>query len=237
MGLILQGVESIKEKYNHCLDVSDRINTYKLRRSIGYDVLDCFRAIRPLSREPKIVVRVDDEEFQLWEWIRHKRPWNKIGRVIVDGVEFMDIIRMFGERMKPLVRSEIASEFSSLVDLTFKLLPYNALNSRITIPPTKIRAYRTSPRIEFVEIDVEMLGVHTDEPQNVLLFDERGGRLIQDLTDINTPTVLEDLIDHVVRLYDSVDMQISTMKEHNDKIIEEMRKVVAPFLVANEIHR
>jgi len=236
MGLIFQRIQSLKDKYEHCLKVANKIYAWKFYHEMLNTVYGCFQVLKPLSREPVTVARKDDVEIILGEWVRKKKEWQTQGWVVNDEYSFLEVMREFGGQMKPYVRKAIAEDFSSLVDLAVKLVPYDTMEFKVDVPPTKVYRYSIYSKINMNEVDVTALGVHTIEPLEVMLFYSENRYVDLSLRDVETVLALEDLMDYVVKLYDLAESRIPPIIDHNNKIIEEMKKVVAPLIVARELH-
>lgn len=237
MGLIFQRIQSLKDKYEHCLKVANKIYTKELHSEMLIFVYNCFKVLKPLSREPDVVLRKGDTDIIIGDWISEKKRWHTRGWAVIDEYDFLEIIREFGEEIKPHVRKAISAEFASLVDLAVKLVPYSTTEFKIDIPPTKVYRCNIYNEIDMNEVNVIALGVTTNEPLEVMLFYGENGYVSLKLRDVGTVLTIEDLMDHMVKLYDLAESQISPIIDHNNKIIEEMKKVVAPLIVARELHR
>jgi len=235
MGLIVQQIQLLKDKYERCIEVANKIHTCKLQEDMEGLVYDCFQALKPLSRKPVTVAKVGSTEIILGEWVREKERWHVLGWVVTYEHRFLYLIREFGGRMKPYVRKAIAEDFSSLVDLAVKLVPYDTTEFKVMIPPTRVHLCGIFDKVDVDAVEVTALGVRTYDPLEVVLF--KGDKRYKgvSLREVETLIALEDLMDYVVKLYDSVEAQIIPIIEHNNRVMEEMREVAAPYRIAKSV--
>jgi len=223
-----------REYFDRLFDSACNINTILLEANMKRFVLNCFKAIRPLSHEPVVVVSEGDRVIVLGTFVRVKFRWKRRAHTCNES-ELFNVIRDYGVRMKLYVRRAILGEFSDLVDLTAKLKPYFEFNFRVDIPLTTIYKYDDKGRRLPNPIEVDSILVNTVFPYSVKFL--RNGRYV-DWADIEDPAfylMTESIIEHVVELYKRAESEISAVIEHNNGIMREMERIVAPFIVAKEI--
>jgi len=111
MGLIAKGVESMMEEYNYCLEASRRVDTKGMWHNMCHFVYECFSLLKPLSHRLTCIAKEKDTEIIVGNWIRYKRPWEKLGSLVTGYITFFFTINDYGEKIKGIVREQIAEEF------------------------------------------------------------------------------------------------------------------------------
>jgi len=197
-------------------------------------VFDAFALYRPLSYTMHNLAYEGDYTISIGEWIRIKDKWSQRGSYIQSHRQFYELICKYGEAMSQYVRRPIKDEFTRLVQLVKQLKPYNRMEYSKDINKivhilndydvTKITEYRATkvvintdnPDIVTIRVDT-----HTD-PIRILHV----GRL-------DTIYIIEVIIDDLIPLYKQAARDVTAIKEHNDRILEEIKRLVLPRRISN----
>jgi len=233
MEILASWMRTVAEYRSHLTQSAERINTFLLNVEMECFVFNCFKAIKPLSYKPVIVVSEGDHAIVLGTLVglkfRRKKTRTR------NESDLFNIIREYGAQMKPYVRRAISEEFSALVGFTSKLTPYTDVNFSVDIPPTTICKHDATGQFHFDPIEVDSLLVKTTWPYVVRFF--KDGREVNwgDVGDPAFYLMAEDIIEHVVRLYKHAESELPAIIERNNGIMREMERIVAPFIVAKEM--
>jgi hypothetical protein len=246
MGIIVSGIKLIKPAYDFCLQMTEKVNTCRLQKQMECLVQDCFATLKPLSSSLKTVTRASTpygtREILIGEWIREKSGHQKLGSLVGSNSEVFSLIRQHGEQMKPLARRTISNEFSQLVDLAKQLISYKDLMVRMDIPPTEVFEHQCygyegdEPSMAIESAVLIAVAIETQDPNEIFLFKEGGKEPeSRELNDEKKTPLFEDIISYLVELFKKADAQVSLVRNHNEKIMEQMKQIVAPLKIANSI--
>lgn len=237
MGKLLSDLLAIKDKIDLCLKIAERIDTRSLNFDMCDSVYNYFSSLRPLSLKMIGTGIKDDsgKEVLIWKWF-YKEDHVISLNTFEDPMKFFDFIRKHGEQVEPFVRREVAEEFSSLVDLAAKLKMYKNLKIRLDIPPTRVYLCHIDRGIRVEQIDVCGLALHTNGPYDIHFIDPDGDSICDNyLYELKFFVSAEDLMDYLIQLYRKAEDALSETVEHNNRILERMENVAAPFIVANNV--
>ena len=243
MGIIIAGVRTIKQPYDYILQTANRVYTSSLQSSMTEFVADCFRTLKPLSYEFTEVCEVKGEyssyKLCIGEWLRAKHSYQEYGSTVDYSESIFEAIREHGDELKPHVRKPIKKDFADLVDLAKQLQPYDTLSVLHEIPRTEVYEYfiLREGGMSLTSFSISKIGIKTSNPWRLLLF--KDGKEEQpddrDLTDDSKASLFEDIISHIVDLFKKADAKVSVVREHNEKIMGEMARIVSPWKIANNL--
>jgi hypothetical protein len=242
MGIIASGIKLIKPAYDFCLQMIPKVDTKTLQKQMESLVHDCFVTLKPLSSGLKTVTRMSTSygtrEILIGEWIRDRSGHQKLGSLVWGTDDTFNCMREHGEQMKPLVRRTISNEFSQLVDLTKQLISYRDLTVKLDIPPTEVYEHECliGTEVNLAPKTVYSIAIETQDPNDIYLFVEGEKEAkARKLTDEAKTPVFEDIISHLVDLFKKADAEVSRVRNHNEKIMEQMKQIVAPLKIANSL--
>lgn len=240
MGILTGRIVELQSKINKILGMIDEIDTRKLQRELERFVFKCFSVFKPLSRKYREVCIYENDGYReklcVGEWLRLKSGSQRYGSYVCREWEFFDVVRKCGDKVKPYVRRSIREDFSGLVDLVKKLKPFSAVRFSVRFPPVKVSSVSIySNSLGFNSHMVSEVFLDTKYPHIVEL--RSNGKIMVEIrvNDVEYFFELEDVIDYVVELYLKVRDQVIAVKKHNDKVVEEMRKIVEPWMIANKL--
>lgn len=248
MGVIAQRVDELDGKLKYIYSTACEIDTVYLQRDLEKTVYKALESLKPLRHryivlpETKFQDRIYSYTCQIavGEWLRIKYSWQRFGSPIHNREEAFKILREHGDVIALNVRKTIREVVTQLVELTKKLTPYDHVEvSRQVNVTTRIRALRG----EWSVFRVEKIAVGTSNPFWVrYLYEEGSGYppradsssfLIDRWDDV---ALIEDLIDDLVELYTEAKKKVMEVKAWNDKLLAEMKSLVAPYLIAKELN-
>jgi hypothetical protein len=242
MGIIVSGIKLIKPAYDFCLQMAPKVDTKTLQKQMESLVQDSFATLKPLSSSLKTVTRIPTSygtrEILIGEWIRDKSSHQKLGSLVWNDYEVFRCIKEHGEQMKPLVRRTISNEFSQLVDLAKQLISYNDLTVKLNIPPTEVYEHEciSGEAVMLIPRVVYSIAIETCYPLKILLYAEGEKEPKErDLTAEAYTPIFEDIVSYLVDLFKKADAEVSRVRNHNEKIMEQMKQIVAPLKIANSI--
>jgi hypothetical protein len=239
MGLIVEGIRRIKPQMDFIVRSIPKVDVRSLQDKMEMTVYDCFRALMPLSSEYKVVCETSDgSKLCIGEWIRVKDSWHRYGSIADSKSMFFRLIREYGYRLKPFVRRTIKHDFASLVDLAVKLKSYVDMTVEMEIPEIVIYRCRIfdygDAGVALMPFKAEKIAISLRCPTYVTFMNGEDGKDIRIIDEEDMPMV-EDVIDYVVELYKRADAQVAVVREHNEKVLEEMRRIAEPWKLANSI--
>lgn len=243
MGLIVSAINRIKPSLELVFDLAGKVNTSLFQADMEETVMDAFTLLKPLSYRLRKVCIIEKGYYDytylcVGEWLRVKRNYQRKGNMVKYKGDFFKFIREYGDLIKPHVRKPIRDEFSSLVDLSKQLIVYDTLRIKIEIPETEVYLCdfdRYDKRVNVITRRVKGLGVSTDYSWHVILYLVNEGTCGLSIYSMEYASIIEDIIDYIIELYRNAYIEVSRVKEHNDRILREIRDVVEPFRVANAI--
>jgi hypothetical protein len=225
--------------------MAPKVDTRTLQREIEYTVRDCFYALRPLCPKYQKVCDMKDaygnHELCIGEWFREKRgSWQKLGSSIEHTNSVFSIIKKYGDQVKPHVRKTIKKEFAELVDLAKQLQSYEDLIVKLDIPPTEVFEHKCcggdEPSMAIEPAVLTAVAIETQHPHKIFLFKEGGKEPeSRELEDESKTPLFEDIVSYLVELFKKADAQVSLVRNHNQKIMEQMKQIVAPLKIANSL--
>ncbi|MBA7629274.1 hypothetical protein ES703_36772 [subsurface metagenome] len=225
----------ISEPYNYILKKSNDIQVSRLQSDLKVFLNESFEALRPLSYKYKEVCNMRDdgnsEYLCIGTWLRTK--WGR-GRGYGSHVDsIVPYILNYGDELKPHVRRPIKDDFADIVDLTKKLKKYENREETLTVSPRKLFQYNMSWHEDYLEVsekEVEVLSLSTKYPKNVEMISENDENPWNiGICYKNSPAVIEDIIDDVVRLYDRVDAKLAVVRDYNQQIMSQIDQIVTPY--------
>lgn len=144
--------------------------------------------------------------------------------------------------LKPHVREPIKKEFAELVDLTKKLQSYNEVLVKLEIPETEVFEYDCpycpgcENEVKVTSMAVNEIGIRTSNPWDLLLFSAKEKEPQERcLTNESKACLFEDIISYTVDLFKKANVEVEVVREHNQKIMEEMSAIVEPWKIANQL--
>jgi len=245
MGRIAAVLVELMPKLSELRSLAEQVGTTKLQHELEKDVMWCFEALKPLSHRFAVVKRIppacsycSPTEVCVRTWVRLKKPWHKHGSIVDWPGEFFEVIREHGQDMVPHVRQPIKETFEEMVALARELMPYKS----ITVTRT-VNKYVDAPHLDPPEprrIFVKTIKLETPLPKRVMLIGScNGGRFENTIHLLSWGYVCEheDLIDDLLALYRSALARVSEVREHNERIMERMRELAAPWAVEKALFR
>jgi hypothetical protein len=240
MGLIVEGIRRVKPQVDFIVRSIPKVDVRSLQEKMEKTVYDCFRALMPLSYEHRVICKLSDgDELCLGEWIRIKySEYQKYGSIVDDESRFFTLIREYGYHIKPWVRKPIKRDFTNLVDLAVKLKPYVDITVETDIPETVVYRYRIheydNEGVVLMPFKAKKISISFRCPTYVTFMNDEDGKDMR-VTDEEDIAMIEDIVDYVVELYRRADAQIAVVREHNEKVLEEMRRIAEPWKLTNII--
>jgi len=251
MGIIIAGLRLIKPAYDFVLSMAPRVHTKALQSGMEKFINDCFQTLRPLTYKFREVCDIEHHSYGghtyttklcIGEWLRVKSSYQTYGSSLDYSESFFNDIRNYGDKLKPHVRKPIKKEFAELVDLAKKLQSYNDVLVKLEIPETEVFEHHCpsfsydDKAITVTSMVVNAIGVKTSDPWTLLFFQRRKEEPERrSLTDESKASLFEDIIDHMVDLFKRADAEVAGVREHNEKIMEEMSVTVGPWKIANQL--
>jgi hypothetical protein len=242
MGIIASGIKLIKPAYDFCLQMVPKVDTKTLQKQMESLVHDCFITLKPLSSGLKTVTRTSTSygtrEILIGEWIRDRSGHQKLGSLVWGTDNTFRCMREHGEQMKPLVRRTISNEFAQLVDLTKQLISYRDLTVRMDIPPTEVYEHGcyVGEQVKLAPKVVYSIAIATQSPVDIILFIEGEEEAEEKkLSDEKKTPIFEDIVSYLVDLFKKADVEVSKVRDYNEKIMEQMKQIVAPLKIADSL--
>lgn len=246
MGIIIAGLKLIKPAYDFVLQMAPKVHTKGLQSTMENFVNDCFQTLRPLTYKYREVCEIEHEwgkeKLCIGEWLRLKYRFQTYGSTLDYPERVFKHLRKYGDELKPHVRKPIKADFAELVDLTKELQSYNEVSVKLEIPETEVfEHYCPSYSYDDKAVTIKStvvngIGVKSSDPWTLLLFhngEEEPEK--RSITDESKAPLFEDIISCMVELFKKADAKVSVVREHNEKIMEEMERIVGPWKIANEL--
>jgi len=254
MGVIVQTILALKDRYDYVLRTAKDINTVNLETDLENLVFKSFEALRPLRSEYKIVGDLKDstgkvyEQIGVGEFIRQKSTYETYGSNFRPDSEwsrkrFVNLMRSHGHLVTPHVRTSIQEDFGRLMQITKDLKVYDELTVSLEVTPSLIvhkhtcNKYTANPVLELDDKKVEKLFLKTSDSEKVVYnkVKENESGYWPDLIDVsyeaNIP-VVEDLIDYLVKIYKMAGELVDVTRSHNDPLTTEMDTLASAYKVS-----
>lgn len=236
MGKISERIIELTPKIAKMYEMMQRCNTRILRNEMFIYIFNSFLLYRPLSYNEHRLYVTDNMIVTIHEWIKLKRSWRSRGSYLDSYSDFYELICKYGDEMSQYVRRSIKDEFIRLVQLTKQLQPYNEL--AYTKDVDKVIHILHDYDVTDVKSErIIAIRIETDHPDSVKLVygHAEWERHTFNLLSLKSIHVIEDVIDDLMPLYEMAVKDVSAIKEHNDKILEEIKKLVMPRYISNEL--
>jgi len=253
MGRVCDAIISeLLPKFRDIQEIVPRIHTRSLQKDMEDIVFKCFMGFAPLrhrmTNEPVFTERTSwggYEGYFVGKWINRiylgnpqgRRSKYERGSTITDHDEFLKLIRSHGYQIADVVRNPIRGAFREAVSLVKELIPYDTLKFTrdVNVEVALFRAYdwySCDPVPEMVnKVLVKTIAVSTDYPYRL----EISPRKELSLGNINCVLAIEDILDEVLELYREAEKEVRKVREHNERILEELKEVTAPYWLSSEI--
>ena len=254
MGVIYVTILGLKDRYDYVLRTAKDINTVSLETDLEKLVFKSFEALRPLRSEYKVVGDLKDDTGKMYqqigvgEFIRQKATYETYGSNFRPDSEwsrkqFLGIIREHGHLVTPHVRTSIQVYFGRLVQITRELKFYDELTVSLEVdPPLTVHRhtcnkYTAIPVLELDDKKVEKLFLRTSDSKRVIYnkVKENESGYWPDLMDVSSEAnipVVEDLIDHLVKIYKMAGELVDVTKRHNEPLTTEMDTLASVYKVS-----
>jgi hypothetical protein len=261
MGVIVQTILALKDRYDYVLRTSIDINTGSLERDMENLVFKSFSSLRPLASDfhnaVHILTKNGEYSYEHWiaigEFIRWKYSESGYGSNYNEGSEysrgqFFNIIREYGEQLTGHVNLGKRSDFGKLVELTKSLKPYDELVVSLEVdPPIMVHGHRyeysnekfdTNHFVKILDRLVKVIHVRTADPKTVVLMKaekENEHVYYPEVIDIDNEAhigVVEDLMDHLVSLYAKAYQDVAKTRSHNEPLTTEMDTLASAYKVS-----
>ena len=258
MGVIVQTILALKDRYDYVLRTSIDIDTGSLERDMENLVFESFSSLRPLASDFHDAVHIPKGEYSSEHWIaigefirwkyRESGYGSNYGDSSYSWGRFFNEIREYGEQLTGHVNLGKRSDFGKLVELTKSLKPYNELVVSLEVdPPIMVhghryeRSYEKSDANHFVKIFdrlVKVIHVRTAKPMTVVLMKvekENEHVYYPEAIDIENEAhigLVEDLMDHLVALYGKASKELDRTKLHNEPLMAEMDMMASAYKVS-----
>jgi len=253
MGVIVQTILALKDRYDYVLRTAEDINTVNLETDLERLVFKSFEALRPLRSEYMVVGDLKDstgkvyEQIGVGEFIRQKSTYETYGSNFRPDSEwsrrrFVDLMRSHGHLVTPHVRTSIQDDFGRLVQITKDLKPYDELTLSLEVdPPVTVHRHTynnySNHLLEMDEKKVVKLFLKTSDSRRVVynkVKDNESGYwpdLIDVSSEANIP-VAEDLIDYLVKIYKMASELVDETRRHNEPLTTEMDTLASAYKVS-----
>jgi len=232
MGRVCDAIISeLLPKFRDIQEIVPRIHTRSLQKDMEDIVFKCFMGFAPLrhrmTNEPVFTERTSwggYEGYFVGKWINRiylgnpqgRRSKYERGSTITDHDEFLKLIRSHGYQ---------------IADCLLYTSPTRDVNVEVAL----FRAYdwySCDPVPEMVnKVLVKTIAVSTDYPYRL----EISPRKELSLGNINCVLAIEDILDEVLELYREAEKEVRKVREHNERILEELKEVTAPYWLSSEI--
>jgi len=258
MGVIVQTILALKDRYDYILRKSIDINTINLERDMENLVFKSFNSLRPLASNFHDAVHIPQGEYRSEHWlaigefIRWKYRESGYGSIYSDSSyswgRFFNEIREYGEQLTGHVNLGKRSDFGRLVELTKSLKPYNELVVSLEVdPPIMVHGHRyersheksdTNHFVKILDRLVKVIHLRTAEPETVVLMKvekENEHVYYPEVIDIENEAhigVVEDLMDHLVALYGKASKELDSTKLHNESLMAEMDMIASAYKIS-----
>jgi len=241
MGIIVSGVKLIAEKLNKVYPIIAKYPLYDMQKSLEKEVHDVFSLLMPYTTKTvKMFTEDDDTEV----FLSRKCVITKNTFFTMRHRDVFSYIPRYGDIMCTYVRRTIREDFKKLVKLAKKLVPYMEFHVKKKITPTDIEipifddnkiTFRKAT-VNGIRIPAEKLSFRANK---ILLYEDGkyDGWTILDVTNMSDLTAIEDIIDFVVSAYEEFEARLKEITKKNIEILEEMRKVVAPYAVSKKLRK
>jgi len=254
MGLIFQTILDLKDRYDYVLQATKEVNTRSLQSNLEELTFKSFDALRPLRSEYAVVGDLKDSDGKVYnqigvgEFIRLKNSGETYGSNFKPDSEwswrrFLELMREHGHLITPHINTSKQEDFGRLVQITEGLKLYNELTVSLEVDPpltvhkhnyNKYAAFRV---LELEEKKVVKLFLKTSDPEKVVYnkVKENESSYWPDAIDVtyegNIP-VVEDLIDHLVKIYKMAGELVDVTKRHNEPLTTEMDTLASAYKVS-----
>lgn len=250
MGIIIAGLKLIKPAYDFVLQMAPKVHTNALQGNMEKFVNDCFQTLRPLTYKYREVCDIEHRyggrtyttKLCIGEWLRVKSTYQTYGSTLDHSESVFNYIRNYGDELKTHVRRPIKEDFARLVDLAKELQSYNEVLVKLQLPEKEVFEYYCpnfsydDKAIKLTSMTLNAIGVKTSDPWTLLLFqNEEEEPETRHLTDESKVSIFEDIISYMVDLFKRADAEVSVVREHNEKVMEEMARIVGPWKIANQL--
>ena len=233
MGALVQMYSNIYSRLGAARKTASEIfNHSRYYDYVKVKVFEIFSKIKPLSYKTSTVAVIDSYELVVGSWIRIKRPYHKYGSPVNYSEEFYRLIVGFGDKIAEHVMKSKRELFRSLVDLARKTVPYSKccverkIDAKIPFP---------GDLPDIVLRRAVKIRVCSDSPLNVnILFEGEDDESIIFIDTVQATIVLEDIADIVNEMYVELYNKFVETKRRNEKIINEMRKLITAYTIVFE---
>jgi len=235
VGIIAQRIDELDGKLKFIYSTAREIDTSILQRDLERTVYEAFESLRPLRHRYIVLEAVyEGHNITVGKWLRLKdfyQRFGSLGSPINWPERFLKIIRVTGEHIAPVVRKPIRETFTKLVELTKRLKVYDEIEvSRKVDVKTRVRTLEG----EWSVLHIREILVKTHRPDRLVYkSDDANGfypsLLIDSWSDI---TMIEDLIEDMVKLYADAKAKVMEAKAYNDRLLHEIRSLASPYVVA-----
>ena len=236
MGIISNTIDTLSGKISYLQELANACDTSKLNEKMKSTVYDAFDLLKPLSKTYRVVSSVDKygSLLAVGTWLKLRIYYQRYGTDIRNHDEFFEYIRRYGHDIARHVRKSIRDEFTSLVELTKQLKPYEACKFSLPVNKeiTRINANNVTERTKKKIIQITL---DTNDSYWVTLetSPNMGFRICIYYME-HTP-ILEDIIDELIKLYERARDEVAPIKEHNNAILEEINRLMLPRRLSKEI--
>ena len=253
MGVIVQTILALKDRYDHVLQATEEINTASLETDLERLVFKSFEALRPLRSEYMVVGDLKNsdgkvyEQIGVGEFVRLKSTYETYGSNFRPDSEwswkrFLDLIREHGNLITPHVRASIQEDFGRLVQITKDLKFYDDLIISLEVdPPITVHKHTyniySNPILEMDEKKVVKLFLKTSNPRQVVYnkVQDKESSYWPDCIDVGSESnipIAEDLIDYLVKIYKMASELVDVTKRHNESLMAEMDVIESVYKVS-----
>ena len=255
MGVIVQTILALKDRYDYVLQATKDVNTKTLQDNLDELVFKSFEALRPLRSEYKIVGDITNSEGKVYEqigvgeFVRQKSTNETYGSNFRPDSEwsrrrFVDLMRSHGNLITSHVSTSKQEDFGRLVQIINDLKFYDELtvslevNPSITVHKHTCNKYTAFRVLELDEKKVEKLFLSTSDPEKVVYnkrVENNSSWVSIDNIDVtyesNIP-VVEDLIDYLVKIYKMAGELVDVSRSHNEPLTTEMDTLASAYKVS-----
>jgi len=241
MGIIVSGIKLIAEKLNKVYPIIAKYPLFDMQKSLEKEVHDVFSLVMPYTTKT-VKMYTNDDGADVF--LSRKCVVTKKDGFTSQHRNVLWHIRNYGDIMCTYVRKTIREDFRKLVKLTKKLVPYTKfhVDKKITATDIEMPIF-DNDKITFRKATINMIRIPATlafRANRILLYEDGGaydGWITVDVTDMANLAVMEDIIDFVVSAYEEFEAKIREITKMNIEILEEMRKVVAPYAVSKKLRK
>lgn len=236
MGIIIDRIKELEPILTYIQNISNKYYIPKLNAEIRGTVYNAFELLKPLSYKETVIKEYVDYELgvSLDRWVKVRYSRNMPNIIVTDEEQFFECIRKYGHEMIKHVRKSIRDEFAALVELTSKIEQYKEKKYYLDVDK-QVMSIRYDDRLTFIPLHVVRVEVDVMEPAYVLLRTDEDDEYKLSINALESIPVLEYVLDEVLSIYENIKQDIEPIKRHNDRLLQEINRLILPRRLSKEI--